>query len=129
MKNGILDRTLTNLWKVWGEFSESTLGFIHGSPRPELPPEDSERLFVEVEKCILGIGDEASLRAQAAEIGQVYIELNEEGRENFLIGLAKRFGVNREKVDRSMEAVKRAGDFETDRSIAEIELRRALEPK
>jgi malonyl-CoA decarboxylase len=129
MKNGILDRTLTNLWKVWGEFSESTLGFIHGSPRPELPPEDSERLFVEVEKCILGIGDEASLRAQAAEIGQVYIELNEEGRENFLIGLAKRFGVNREKVDWSMEAVKRAGEFETDRSIAEIELRRALEPK
>ena len=82
-----------------------------------------------MEKCILGIGDEASLRAQAAKIGQVYIELNEEGRENFLIGLAKRFGVNREKVDWSMEAVKRAGDFETDRSIAEIELRRALEPK
>ena len=46
-----------------------------------------------------------------------------------MIGLAKRFGVNREKVDWSMEAVKRAGDFETDRSIAEIELRRALEPK
>ena len=128
MKNGILDRTLTNLWKVWGEFSQSTLGFIHGGPRPELPPEDSERLFVEVEKCILGIGDEASLRAQAAEIGQVYIGLNEEGRQNFLIGLAKRFGVNREKVDRSIEAVKLAKDPETDRTIAEIELRKALEP-
>ena len=89
MKAGILDRTLNNLWRVWGGVSNSTLSYLHGGPRPELPPEDLEKVFDKVNKCIDGIGDEASLRSQAAEIGQVYIRLNTDGRRNFLIELGK----------------------------------------
>lgn len=109
MKKSFLDRTLINLVKVWGDFSNSTISYINGTPRPELPPEDLERLFSEVTNCVVGVGDEASLRGRAAEIGQVYMRLNIEGRHNFLIELSKRFGVNREEVDCCIEAIKKAG--------------------
>ena len=129
MKTGILDRTINNLWRVWGEVSNSTLSYLQGVPRPELPPEDLEKIFVKVDKCIDGIGDEASLRGQAAQIGQVYIGLNIEGRQNFLIELGKRYGVDRKRVDESIDTITQVGSSEPERSAAEEKLRRALEPR
>ncbi len=129
MKAGILDRTINNLWRVWGGVSNSTLSYLHSGPRPDLPPEDLEKVFDKVDKCIDGIGDEASLRSQAAQIGQVYITLNKDGRRNFLVELGKRYGVDRQKVDASIDSIKQAGGSEPERSSAEEKLRRALEPR
>ena len=129
MNAGLLDRTINNLWRVWGEVSNSTLSYLQAGPRPELPSEDLERVFDKVDKCIDGIGDEASLRSQAAQIGQIYITLNAEGRRKFLVELGKRYGVDREKVDASIDSIKQAGSSEPKRSSAEEKLRRALEPR
>ena len=103
MRAGIFDRTINNLWRVWGGISNSTLSYLHGGPRPELPPEDLQKVFDKVDKCIDGIGDEASLRSQAAQIGQVYIRLNTDGRRNFLIELAERLLSDIESYDEEAE--------------------------
>ena len=60
-------------------------GTLHiRKPRPDLPQDDLIKVMAEVADCIRGKSDEASLRAKAAAIGKTYLELNEDGRSNFL---------------------------------------------
>tara|TARA_Y100000588_G_C14264954_1_gene929426 strand:+ start:2557 stop:3987 length:1431 start_codon:yes stop_codon:yes gene_type:complete len=125
----LIDRTLDNLWKVWDELSISTMNYITGKPNPNLPPEDLERLSIEIEACITGIGDEASLRSRAAEIGKTYLGLNQKGRGLFIRELARAFGVDREKVDEAISCVLEAGTDDRSRTRAELALKLALEPR
>ena len=127
-KTSLIDKTIANLWKAWDELSSSTAHYISGKPRPDLPQDDLIKVMAEVADCIKGKSDEASLRAKAAAIGKTYLELNEDGRSNFLTALAADFDVDRKLVDEKIELVKNSFDNKALRLRAEEELKIALQP-
>ena len=125
--SNLLDRTLKNLRRAWTDLSDTTRHYISGQPRPDLPDDDLARVRSEMEACIDGVGDEATVRARAAALGQLYMVLDELGRKRFLGELAGGFGVDRELVDQAIAGVQTAkGDA---RHAAEARLRQALEPR
>ena len=123
-----IDKTIANLWRAWDELSSSTVKYISGKPRPDLPQDDLDKVMVEVNNCIKGKSDEASLRARAAEIGKIYLELNQIGRSKFLWALATSFDVDREVVDERIQSVLTAGENIELRLQAEQELKMSLQP-
>jgi malonyl-CoA decarboxylase len=123
----LLDRTLRNLRRAWTDLSDTTRNYISRQPRPDLPDDDLARVRDEMEACIDGVGDEASVRARAAALGQVYMGLDQVGRKRFLNELAKGFGVDREGVDQAITEVQDAD--ESARHAAEAHLRQKLEPR
>jgi len=126
---GILDRTLSNLLRAWIDLSDSTRHYITGQPRPDLPNDDLQKVRQQMESFIEAVGDEASVRARAAEFGRVYMGLNREGRVKFLTELATGFDVDRGAVDEAITEVRSAGGVVASRRIAEARLRQALEPR
>lgn len=124
---GLLDRTLGNLRAAWRDIAASARGAIGAPPRPALPPEDAERLRLQMRACLEARGGEVSSRARAAELGRTYLGLDDTGRRNFLMILARDFDVDREAVDRAIERYRAAADGPT-RAVAERALRAALEP-
>ena len=123
-----IDKTIANLWRAWDELSSSTVKYISGNPSPDLPQDDLDKVMVEVNNCIKGNSDEASLRARAAEIGKIYLELNQDGRSKFLRALATSFDVDREVVDEKIQDVLTAGDNIELRLQAEQKLKMSLQP-
>ena len=123
-----IDKTIANLWRAWDELSSSTVKYISGKPRPDLPQDDLDKVMVEVNNCIKGKSDEASLRARAAEIGKIYLELNQIGRSKFLWALATSFDVDREVVDERIQNVLTAGENIELRLQAEQKLKMSLQP-
>ena len=123
-----IDKTIANLWRAWDELSSSTVKYISGKPRPDLPQDDLDKVMVEVNNCIKGKSDEASLRARAAEIGKIYLELNQDGRSKFLRALATSFDVDREVVDEKIQDVLTAGENIELRLQAEQKLKMSLQP-
>ena len=123
-----IDKTIANLWRAWDELSSSTVKYISGKPRPDLPQDDLDKVIVEVNNCIKGKSDEASLRARAAEIGKIYLELNQDGRSKFLRALATSFDVDREVVDEKIQDVLTAGENIELRLQAEQKLKMSLQP-
>ena len=123
-----IDKTIANLWRAWDELASSTVKYISGKPRPDLPQDDLDKVMVEVNNCIKGKSDEASLRARAAEIGKIYLELNQDGRSKFLRALATSFDVDREVVDEKIQDVLTAGENIELRLQAEQKLKMSLQP-
>ena len=123
-----IDKTIANLWRAWDELSSSTVKYISGKPRPDLPQDDLDKVMIEVNNCIKGKSDEASLRARAAEIGKIYLELNQDGRSKFLRALATSFDVDREVVDEKIQDVLTAGENIELRLQAEQKLKMSLQP-
>ena len=123
-----IDKTIANLWRAWDELSSSTVKYISGKPRPDLPQDDLDKVMIEVNNCIKGKSDEASLRARAAEIGKIYLELNQDGRSKFLRALATSFDVDREVVDQKIQDVLTAGENIELRLQAEQKLKMSLQP-
>lgn len=127
-QTGLLHRTLKNLRHAWSEVSVSTRALLSSMPRPDLPPEDLERVRDQMVACFEARGGEPSARAKAADLGQSYLSLNEEGRAKFLRLVASDFNVDEVAVDRAMAEVQAEKEPEK-RRLAEERLRTALEPK
>jgi malonyl-CoA decarboxylase len=121
----VFDRTLSNLRAAWREIAESARTGRGAPPRPELPPEDAERVREQMRACLAGRGGEVSARARAAQLGRTYLALDATGRERFLRILAESFDVDRAAIDASCARLAKAtGD---ERIRAERALREALE--
>jgi len=124
----VFDRTLTNLRSAWREIAESARGVWSGSvPRPELSPDDEDRLRQQMLDCLDGRGGEVTARARAADLGRTYLALNADGRERFLRLLGREFDVDRDAVDRWCAALVEAAGA-PERQAAERGLRAALDP-
>ena len=126
---GFLDRTLTNLVRAWSDLSDSTLHYISRQPRPNLPDEDRARIRAEMDACVSAVGDPATVRVRAAELGRQYLELNPTGRARFLAELATGFDRDRDAVDSAVRALQDAGNADLARRDAERALSAALEPR
>jgi malonyl-CoA decarboxylase len=126
--DGVLDRTLGNLRAAWRDIAEGARVYVgSGSPRPDLPDNDADRLRAQMRACLEGKGGQVSARARAAELGRTYLSLSSTGRERFLRLLAEEFDVDRAEVDEASTRLAAAQE-DGDRRKAEQALRRALEP-
>lgn len=124
----LLDRTLRNLRSAWTELSDSTRYYLSGTPRPDLPGDDLDKIRQQMLDCLEAKGGEVSARARAAELGRSYLALNEVGRRRFLSLLAGEFGPDRELVASAIAALSKA-QGEQELRQAERALRDALVPR
>ena len=127
--DGVFDRTLDNLRSLrgaWRDIAASARDVItSNTPRPELSREDAERLRQRLRDCLDGRGGEVAARARAADLGRIYLALNETGRERFLSMLAAEFDIDHAAVDELCHRV--VGADREDRAQLESKLREALE--
>ena len=120
----LVDRTLANLRNAWREVTDSARVALTGVVRPDLPPEDSERIERQIAACLEGRGGEVSARARAADLGRTYLSLDPTGRRRFMELLA-RFGVADEVLDDAARAMLAARD-RASRIAATRRLQKAL---
>lgn len=111
---------------IWEIAASSRFPFVGGSD-PDLGGEQADRLRSELWACVEARGGEASARARAAGIASTYLALSRIGRVRFFRILGEEFGVDRERVQRCIEALE-AATGEDDRLRAERGLRQALVP-
>ncbi|MEQ8585821.1 MAG: malonyl-CoA decarboxylase [Thalassobaculaceae bacterium] len=123
-----LDRTLRNLRGAWGEISVSTRHYWSGTPRPDLPADDLEKIRGQMSDCLSDKGGEVTARVRAADLGRSYLSLNKTGRQRFLSLLATEFGTDRDAVQAALAKLNDAAD-EEGRRRAERSLRLALVPR
>lgn len=76
---------------------------------PDLPEEDVARLRRRIDECLEARGGAVSARARAAELGRVYLALDERGRARFLSLLAKDYGPDRAKLAVAAAEIAKAG--------------------
>lgn len=104
-------------------FSRHATGSSSGGRH--LAPAELKELRMRFAECVQERGGVVSTRQRAADIGQIYAGLNEDGRRDYLRLLALEFGPNPEVV---AEAVRNwtGGRDASQRVTAEIALREAL---
>ena len=112
---GLFDRALRRVASLWRDMASAVAG---GS---------EEGIEAQMRACLEGRGGEVSARNRAARLAQAYLSADEQGRLEFLRTLA-RFDADPEAVARAIERVKEAGHDLAERSAAQAQLRRALEP-
>ncbi|MBI3453520.1 MAG: malonyl-CoA decarboxylase [Rhodospirillales bacterium] len=126
---GIFDRALRNLREAWQDISNSARVAIArgGAVAPDLPDVDRDRVREQMRECLAARGGEVSARARAAELGRIYLSLNDAGRRRFLELLAGEFGVDHDAIAAAAEWLRTARD-DADRRAAERTLRQAATP-
>ncbi|UCH97839.1 MAG: hypothetical protein JSV88_13570 [Candidatus Aminicenantes bacterium] len=70
--------------KLWEKIKSAARITFTGKIDPFLTGEDKLHIKRIIRKCILGKGGEISSRARAVELGQTYLNLNENGRKRFM---------------------------------------------
>ncbi len=127
-RDSLLNRTVQNLRDAWHDMADWGGGLLSNAPNPNLPEKDAEALKAQMRDCLEARGGEVSARARAANLGQVYLSLNANGRKRFLQVLAAEFDINRNKLDQALEKLRQAGDAPAQRVKAERALYQALQP-
>jgi len=123
----LLERTRSMLRRTWRDVVGAARVKLTGSVRPDLPQEDLQRLRQQIDACLDSRGGEVSARARAADLGRVYLGLEDKGKSRFLAMLARDYGVDRELLREAMAVVQNAASAE-DQLAAERDLRTVLVP-
>ncbi len=120
------NRLISNLLNTWKGFSSPFSGkqlelsaYLH--------EDELTGLREKIQGCLDSKGGQVSARARAAELGQAYLELNEEGKCKYLKLLASEFGVDHDQVRETAEALFSDLDEDT-RTKTEQKLRKQLTP-
>jgi malonyl-CoA decarboxylase len=111
---GLFDRALRRVASLWRDMASAVAGGAEGG------------IEAQMRACLDGRGGEVSARNRAARLAQEYLSADEDGRHEFLRALAG-FDSDPEAVARAIERVNAARDV-AERSAAQAQLRRALEP-
>jgi len=126
----LIERTLSNLADAWRDIAQSaarTVGRNGGKWDAVRASAEPEALKAFMTECLEARGGEVSARARAADLGRVYLTLDDTGRARFLGMLAGEFAADHAAVDAAIAVVQAAGG-EAARQHAEADLRRALLP-
>lgn len=94
---------------------------------PNLPDSDLDLVRQQIDACISNRGGEVSARAQAAELGQAYMELNDEGKIRFLRLLLDDYDIDRASLPTLFDGVLNAKTDDEFRVNA-LAARQALNP-
>ena len=98
-----LRRNLKHLRRAWIDVGQTARSRITGTVRPDLPVEDHDLIRRQIDSCLSDSGGAASARARAANLGGVYLSLNQEGRSSFLRLLARDYGVDQKTLQLAVE--------------------------
>lgn len=123
-----LDRTIARLKGALSSAVPGTGSLAAGKGDPRLGKKTLATVRARMEECVTAPGGEVAARAQAAELGRFYLDLNMEGRGRFLSLLATEFGTDREAVDAAAQAVLNA-QTRAARLAAEARLKTVLTPR
>lgn len=115
---------MKNLWEKIKSAARIT---FTGKIDPFLKGEDKRHIKKVIHKCVLAKGGEISSRARAVELGQTYLNLNENGRKRFMKILSWEYDIDHNQVDKIIDRYKTADNPEK-RIKAEMELSTALIP-
>ncbi len=122
----VSNRLIGNLLSAWKGISSPFTGkrlelsaYLHEN---ELQP-----LREKISGCLESKGGQVSARAHAAELGNAYLGLNDEGRLKYLRLLVEEFGIDHDQVRESAEALFSDLDPQT-RCKVEQSLRKRLTP-
>lgn len=118
-------RTVVSLLRTWREVKGSARHAIGREVRPGLPKEDVEYLQKQMQLCFESPGGEITERAHTAELGTIYLGLNEAGRARFLKILATEFDLDKAKLNR-LTSTYSASASPAEAQKIEMELRQAL---
>ena len=116
---------LSRLNRAWREIAQGTARSL-GLTTLAAASGDRQSLEALMRECLEARGGEISARMRAAELGQTYLELDEEGKAVFLVLLATNFAIDPDNVSKEAAAYQAAAD-EAARARAERNLRAALE--
>ena len=116
---------LSRLNRAWREIAQGTARSL-GLTTLAAASGDRQSLEALMRECLEARGGEISARMRAAELGQTYLELDEEGKAVFLDLLASNFAIDPDYVSKEAAAYQAAAD-EAARARAERNLRAALE--
>ena len=124
----LLDKTLRQFKRAWRLTSVAHKDDdIKSQVAPGLPESDLPVVRSQVDACLESRGGEVSARARAARLGEMYLDLNDEGRERFLRLLAVDYDVPMDSVEALVSCGTKLN--KTARWEAQAKLRRALEPR
>ena len=112
---------------LWEKIKSAARISFTGKIDPFLKGEDKRRIKKVIHKCVLAKGGEISSRARAVELGQTYLNLNENGRKRFMKILSWEYDIDHNQLDRIINRYKTADNPEK-RIKAEMELSTALIP-
>ncbi len=120
-------KTVVSLLRTWQEVRGTALHAIGmDSPiRPSLPKPDIKPLKEQMQSCFESPGGEITARAHTAELGRIYLGLNEDGRGKFLRLLAEDFDVDHAQIATIAQKYAKCEEGEG-RLKLEMELRQAL---
>ncbi|MEE2761710.1 MAG: malonyl-CoA decarboxylase family protein, partial [Pseudomonadota bacterium] len=122
---GIWDRMIQNLRSAWGRVASFGEQFSETTISASLDDEDRVHVIEQMQACLEARGGEVSARIRAAQLGRVYVTLDEIGRRRFLHILAEEFDVDHEAVAAKALAISKALEPNV-RFRAEADLRAAL---
>ena len=117
-------KTVVSLLRTWRGVRGSAMHAFSDAIRPNLPKEDEAALRKQMMLCLDSPGGEITARANTAELGRIYLGLNEAGRTKFMKMLASDFDVNAEKMADLSECYAKASA--ADRLKLEMEFRQTL---
>ncbi len=122
----LFERTLSNLAGAWREIAQSAARTLGRNGRIAAGS-DPATLKTFMGECLEARGGEVSARLRAAELGEIYLEMDAAGRRRFLEILAGEFAVDEAALAAAIDDYRRA---ETPRAklTAERRLRQATLP-
>nr|VFK27534.1 MAG: malonyl-CoA decarboxylase [Candidatus Kentron sp. MB]VFK32087.1 MAG: malonyl-CoA decarboxylase [Candidatus Kentron sp. MB]VFK75647.1 MAG: malonyl-CoA decarboxylase [Candidatus Kentron sp. MB] len=100
----LFNRTLGGIKRTWRDLTGTVRVKRSAMESASLPTDDLARLRSRIDDCLHGAGGEVSERARAVELGQVYLELNRQGRERFFRLLASEYDIDRAALARTVAA-------------------------
>ena len=98
----LIARTLSNLAGAWREIAQSAARSVGRNGRA-VAGSDPEALKAFMRECLEARGGEVSARMRAAELGEIYLELDAEGRRRFLEVLATEFGLDETALEAALD--------------------------
>ncbi len=116
--------SIINFVRTWRGLKSSARRAIKGEVHPGLPKEDMPYLHKRMTECVEGKGGEVSARVRSAELGNIYMNLNRDGRERFLKKLSRDFSIEDGRILALLESFKMAGNqkqrFEAENALREV---------
>ena len=111
---GLFDRAIRRITNVWRDMAST------------VSVNEEEGIAGQMRACLNARGGEVSARNRAAKLAQTYLGLDNDGRRDFLRDLAS-FDSDPASAERAYAAMQ-AAEGPAERAIAQVALRRALEP-
>lgn len=125
-KGYVVESMFRRLRPLWRDMAGSGKEQAELRFDPDLSDKDLDTLRHWIDLCLSSEGSPVTARERTLLLGRSFLELNDQGRQRFLLALAEHSAIQPEQVEASFDVWRNAS--EEDRGAAEAALRKALDP-